>query len=175
MPRRTRANPSPGGLKSLDDVVPKRKGRKTTVKVEQSIETVETITDTTAAEASVAVASTQSQSPPPTNTSRSYSPESRSQSPLPTESRSTSPPVVTTATSNDASSDNDVTTPQRQSQRLTPLTSGRKRSRVEEPVTPSVGTPEGKEEVKEQMSNKRARKSSGDSPSKSDRSYVVHV
>ncbi|KAM3075656.1 hypothetical protein ACMFMG_007789 [Clarireedia jacksonii] len=171
MPRRTRANPSPGGLKSLDDVVPKKKGRKAAVKVQQSIESVETISNTTKDEASLAVAYTQSQSSPPT-TSRSYSPESRSQSPVPIESRSTSPPAVTTATSNDASSDNDVTT-QRQSQRLTPLPPSRKRSRVEEPVTPTVGTPEGKEEVKEQKPNKRARKSVGDSresSAKSDRS-----
>lgn len=162
MPR-TRANPSPGGLKSLDDVKPpkpsrKRPGRKAaSTKVANSIETSDNDENTVADQGSHSAGHTLHQSPP-TNTSRSQSLESHSQSSQPIESRSTSPPAHTTATSNEASSDNDAST-QPQPQHVAPLGSNRKRSRVgESTINPkSPGTPDTKQTATEQRSVKRAR------------------
>ncbi|KAF7902297.1 hypothetical protein EAF00_002200 [Botryotinia globosa] len=163
--RRTRAaGASPGGFKSLDDIPkPTRgKGKKTKAEsVERSVESESIDPFITSAEGNDNTES-QKASSPPTNPSRTNSPDSHSPSPTPVnsrlDSRSTSPAKNNT-TSNDASSDNDVIDQEQDAQRIAPLGSNRKRSRVSEPSThQSVGVPKEDAEDDEQRVSKRTRR-----------------
>lgn len=167
--RRTRATgASPGGFKSLDDIPKPTRGKGKKVKtepVESSIESESADPFITPAENSNNIESQKPQSPP-TNVSRTNSPDTHTHSPSPTpvnsrlDSHSTSPPPKHNITSNDASSDNDVIIQEQDAERIAPLGSNRKRSRVQEPSThQSVGTTkENAEEDGEERVSKRTRR-----------------
>ncbi|KAI9648767.1 hypothetical protein NHQ30_003407 [Ciborinia camelliae] len=170
---RTRAQgASPGGFKQLEDIPKpargKGKGRGKKIKTEPVEEPVGTESAdpfiTTAPQDNNNTESQKAHSPT-TNDSRTNSPESHSPSPTPVDSRldsrSTSPPPKNNITSNDASSDNDITHQEQDAEPIAPLGSNRKRSRVEEPSThQSVGiTDRDAEEVLDldERSSKRTR------------------
>ncbi|KAF7871528.1 hypothetical protein EAF04_003635 [Stromatinia cepivora] len=168
--RRTRAaGASPGGFKSLDDIPkPTRgtrgKGKKIkTEPVEPSVESESIDPLITPAKSKNNTESQKAQSSP-TNASRTDSPDSHPPSPTPVDSRldshSTSPPPKNNIATNDASSDNDVINQEQDAQRIAPLGSNRKRSRVEESSThQSVDIANGNaEEDGEQRASKRTRR-----------------